>query len=77
MNSPIPANYKAPLWKRIHWAVWCLLGIGAALLITDHWVHVLGVLPYLVLLACPLMHIFMHGKHGHGDHHSDHGKKTP
>ena len=77
MNSPLPANGKASLWKRIHWAVWCLFGIGAALLIIDHWAHVLGVLPYLVLLACPLMHIFMHGKHGHGDHHSDHNKKNP
>jgi hypothetical protein len=26
-------------------------------------------LPYLFLLACPLMHFFMHG--GHGSHHSD------
>jgi hypothetical protein len=34
---------------------------------------VLGVLIYLPLLACPLMHFFMHGKHGHGghDHHAD------
>jgi hypothetical protein len=26
-------------------------------------------LPFLLLLACPLMHLFMH--HGHGDHSSD------
>jgi hypothetical protein len=26
----------------------------------------LGVLPFLLLLACPLMHLFMH--HGHGGH---------
>jgi hypothetical protein len=24
-------------------------------------------LPFLVVLACPLMHLFMH--HGHGHHH--------
>jgi hypothetical protein len=30
---------------------------------------VLGILPYLLLLACPLMHVFMHGGHGgHGGH---------
>jgi hypothetical protein len=27
---------------------------------------VLGYLPFLLLLACPLMHLFMH--HGHGHH---------
>lgn len=30
----------------------------------EHWGHVLGYLPYLILLACPLMHLF----HGHGSH---------
>jgi hypothetical protein len=28
--------------------------------------HTLGALPYLLLAACPLMHVFMH--HGHGGH---------
>lgn len=37
------------------------------LLGTEHRAHVLGVLPYLILLACPLLHRFMHGGHGH-DH---------
>ena len=76
MNSPLPANDKTPFWKRIHWAVWGLFGTGAALLIVDHWAHVLGVLPYLVLLACPLMHLFMHGKHGHS-HGGDEDKRSP
>lgn len=35
----------------------------------EHWGHVLGYAPYLILLACPLMHIFMHGGHGHGHAH--------
>jgi hypothetical protein len=27
------------------------------------------VLPFLLILACPLLHMFMHGGHGgHGDH---------
>jgi hypothetical protein len=30
----------------------------------------LGVLPYLIFLACPLIHFFMHRGHGqHGGHH--------
>ena len=45
--------------------------IGGALLFTEHRAHVLGILIWLPLLACPLMHIFMHGGHGgHGGHRS-------
>ena len=41
--------------------------IAAILLFTEHRAHVLGVLIYLPLLLCPLMHVFMHGGHrGHG-----------
>ncbi|WP_439896134.1 DUF2933 domain-containing protein [Rhizobium aegyptiacum] len=43
--------------------------------------HVLGILPWLLILACPLMHLFMH--HGHGSHtghsghdHAGHGAGT-
>lgn len=42
------------------------LVIGGILLWTEHLAHALGYLPYLLLLACPLLHIFMHA--GHGDH---------
>lgn len=42
-------------------------------LLRDHWDHALGALPYLLFLACPLTHLFMH--HGHGSH--DHGGATP
>ena len=42
--------------------------IAGALLFTEHRAHVLGLLIWLPLLACPLMHMFMHGGHGHGSH---------
>ena len=43
--------------------------IAGALLFTEHRAHVFGVLIWLPLLLCPLMHIFMHGGHGgHGGH---------
>lgn len=46
-------------------------------LITEHRAHLFNILPLLLLLACPLMHIFMHGKHGmHGGHHHDHHKRV-
>jgi 1,4-dihydroxy-2-naphthoate octaprenyltransferase len=34
-----------------------------------HQQHVAAALPFLVFLACPLLHLFMHGGHGgHGSH---------
>ena len=42
--------------------------IGAYLVIW-HQQHVAAALPFLVILACPLMHLFMH--RGHGGHHRD------
>jgi len=47
-----------------------LTGLGL-LLLTDHRQHVLDFLPFLILLACPLMHLFMH--HGHGARPHDGG----
>lgn len=53
--------------------------IAGALLFTEHRAHVLGVLIWLPLLACPLMHIFMHGGHGgHGRHgHQNDQRRAP
>lgn len=45
------------------------LAVAGFLLVSEHRAHALGALPFLLLLACPLMHIFMHGNHGgHGSH---------
>ena len=57
-------------WKsRVNWALIGFIAIAAYFLITEPRAHLDGVLyylPFLFLLACPLMHLFMHG--GHGDH---------
>jgi hypothetical protein len=45
------------------------LGVAGFFLWTEHKAHLLGALPFLVFLLCPLMHIFMHK--GHGGHHGD------
>ena len=53
-----------------------LLVIGAVamyFLLTEHRAHFFGALPFLILLACPLMHVFMHGGHGHGGHAGGNG----
>jgi len=46
-----------------------LLGFAAIagfFLLSERRAHALGALPYLLLLACPLMHLFMHRSHGGG-----------
>ena len=63
MNNKIEKN---TYWK--HPLTWvALIGFG-------HWIyryhfqHAMGMLPYIILLLCPLMHIFMHHDHDHGSH---------
>jgi hypothetical protein len=47
------------------WALSLALAALGAYLLVAHTDHLLAGLPYLVLLACPLMHLFMHGGHKH------------
>jgi hypothetical protein len=56
--------------------IWVFLGfalIAAYMLVSEHQAHFIQALPYLLLLACPLLHLFMHGGHGsrggHGHRH--------
>ena len=48
--------------------------VGGFYLLREHWNHVAGNWIYLLLLACPLMHLF----HGHGGHggHAGHGDQA-
>lgn len=55
--------------SRLNIALLGFLGIIGFFLITEHWAHLYGYWPYLLLAACPLLHIFGHGGHGgHGGH---------
>lgn len=50
--------------------------IAGFYLLREHWGHVLGFWPYLLLLACPLMHLMHgHGGGGHGGH--QHRRQAP
>ena len=40
--------------------------IALYFLLSEHRAHLFFALPFLLLLACPLMHVFMH--RGHGGH---------
>ncbi|NIN36516.1 MAG: DUF2933 domain-containing protein [Gammaproteobacteria bacterium] len=63
--------------KKTNFVMWIFLAFIVYFLITEHWAHIVPYLPWLILLACPLLHIFMHGGHGHGSHdkHSHHGEE--
>jgi len=60
---------------RSGWVLSVFLVIAAFFLFTEHRAHLFGILPYLLLLACPLMHLFMH--HGHGGHPGHQAPKPP
>lgn len=61
-------------------AFWVLGAIALFYLLTEHQAHLFGWLPFLLILACPLMHLFMHGGHHRGHHHEnpeDDDKSSP
>ena len=68
-SNPRPETFHIPVWLGL-----CLfLAIGAFFLLEEHRAHILGVLPYALLLLCPVIHLFMHRGHGSdGDGHSGH-----
>lgn len=54
---------------------WGFLAVALFYLLAEHRAHFLGVFPFLLVLACPLMHLFMH--HGHGAHEHGSGDSAP
>lgn len=59
------------------WVLGGLLVVAAFFLFTEHRAHLFGALPYLLLLACPLMHLFMHRGHGAHQHHGEQERRPP
>ena len=66
-SNPQQESARIPIWLGL-----CLfLAIAAFFLWEEHRAHILGALPYALLLLCPIIHLFMH--RGHGDHAAGHG----
>ena len=66
---------SAPPFWRFQYALGLLVfgAFAACFLLSEHRAHFFGALPFLLLLACLLMHILMHRGHGgHGGGHGDH-----
>ena len=63
----MPDPTAAPWWKsRSGIVLGGFLLIAGFYLLTEHTAHLFGALPFLLILACPLMHMFHH--HGHHRH---------
>ena len=64
-HEHIDGNYS----RFARWVFYGFLAVAAFFLIAEHRAHLYGILPYLLLAACPLMHLF----HRHGGSHGSHG----
>jgi hypothetical protein len=67
MKDRRPHDDPPPFWRSRFGLCWPVLAAVAGwFLWTEHRAHLFGALPWLVVLACPLIHVFMHrGHHGH------------
>ena len=55
------------------WIFFAFLFMAVVLLWEEHRAHILGVIPYLILFSCPLMHLLhRHGHRRNRDHKEGH-----
>jgi len=53
------------------WILVAVAVIAIVMIWQDHRAHLLGVIPYLILLSCPLLHLLhRRGGHSHRGHRS-------
>ena len=60
--------------RRLRWGLGAFAAVALFFLWEEHRAHLLGALPWLLLLACPLMHRFMH--RGHRSHQHEEGPSS-
>ena len=76
-SGPVSNQDAKPRRGRFAGAWPVALGMLALVLafypIREHWTHLSGRWLYLLLLACPLLHVFGHGSHGHSGSSQDSG----
>jgi hypothetical protein len=60
--------------RRYGWLALCaFLAIAAFFLWEEHRAHLMGAVPYALVLLCPALHWFMHRGHRHGSTRADGG----
>lgn len=64
MHAKIETHEPRHLNKAWRYFLFVAVALVGYYLIAQHRAHVLAVLPFLLLAACPLLHLFMHRGHG-------------
>ena len=64
-----PRPQSGALGTSVWFGLCAFLAIAVFFLWEEHRAHFLGAVPYVLLLLCPLIHLFMHRGH---EHHGDH-----
>ena len=66
MNGNMDAHEGPSRSRTARVVFWGFALVALFFLYTEHRAHLFGALPYLLLAACPLMHLFHHhGRDGH------------
>lgn len=65
--KPVPRSAARQRGGASKWVFAGFAAVALFFLATEHRAHLYGWLPFLLLAACPLMHLF-HGHGGHGGH---------
>jgi uncharacterized membrane protein YkvI len=71
MTTSIDHDLHQQRWRIPYWLGACVfLVVAGFFLWVEHRAHLLGAIPYVLLLLCPVVHLFMHrGRGGHSGHH--------
>ncbi|MBE7376753.1 DUF2933 domain-containing protein [Pseudomonas lopnurensis] len=68
-SRPSSHGFHEPFWRsRTRVVLLMLAVIGLFYVVREHFDHAVQALPYLILLLCPLLHLF---GHKHGGHDGD------
>ena len=73
-HSTHTQNSPGSGWSRGKIVLIAFLAMGGFYLLAEHRAHAFAVLPFLLLPACLLMHVFIHG--GHGGHGGNGGSSS-
>jgi hypothetical protein len=74
-TSPAPGGFRALIASPAGAVILALLSAAIIYALVAHTAHTLALLPYALILLCPLMHLFMmrgHGGHGGGNDDQEH-----
>ncbi|MET4702033.1 hypothetical protein ABIE65_005084 [Constrictibacter sp. MBR-5] len=71
-------NRRGFFASRANLVLLVFLGVGGFYLVSEHWAHLLGAGPLVLLLGvCIGMHFFMHGGHGGHGAGGNKGERPP